>query len=271
MAARQGGGAGGWAVRFSPRQRVEHLVVMIVFTALVVSGLPQKFFQARWADAMLLALGGIERVRLIHRWAGILFAAVAAQHLAVVLWLVLTRRARPSLVPTRDDARDALAMLRYCLGLSDAHPAFDRYDYRQKFEYWGVVFGSLVMVATGFILYFPIAATRWLPGEVVPAAKVAHSNEALLAFLVIVIWHMYSAHFNPDVFPMDSSIFTGKISLERLEHEHALEHRRLFGATGGAAGSSEIGVGAQAPSGPEREVAVETPRASGDAGPRRAG
>ncbi len=239
MAARRGRGAGGWAVRFSLRQRIEHVVVMVLFTTLVVTGLPQKFFQARWADAMILALGGIERVHLIHRWVGLLFAALAVQHLVVVLWLVLTQRARPSLVPARQDARDAIAMLRYCLGLSDAHPAFDRYDYRQKFEYWGVVFGSLVMVVTGLILYFPITATRWLPGEVVPAAKAAHSNEAFLAFLVIVIWHMYSAHFNPDVFPMDSSIFTGRISLERLEHEHALEYRRLLGAAGGAGGPPE--------------------------------
>src|SRR5574341_146001 len=145
MAARRGRGAGGWAVRFSVRQRIEHGLVMVIFTALVVTGLPQKFFQARWADAMILALGGIERMRLVHRWSGILFAALALQHLAVVLWLVMARRARPSLVPSRQDARDALAMLRYCLGLSDAHPAFDRYDYRQKFEYWGMIFGSLVM------------------------------------------------------------------------------------------------------------------------------
>jgi len=235
MAEQVGRELDGMVVRFSVRQRVEHVVAMVLFTALVVTGLPQKFFQAGWAEPVLHALGGIERVRLVHRWTGILFALQMVQHLIVILWLVLAKRAQPSLVPTRQDARDAIAMLRYCLGLSDAHPAFDRYDYRQKFEYWGMIFGSLVMVATGFVLYFPIAITRWLPGEVVPAAKVAHSSEALLATLVIVIWHMYSAHINPDVFPMDASIFTGKISRARLEHEHALEARRLFGAPGGEA------------------------------------
>ena len=238
MAEQVGRELDGMVVRFSVRQRVEHVVAMVLFTALVVTGLPQKFFQAGWAEPVIHALGGIERVRLVHRWTGILFALQMVQHLIVILWLVLAKRAQPSLVPTRQDARDAIAMLRYCLGLSDAHPAFDRYDYRQKFEYWGMIFGSLVMVATGFVLYFPIAITRWLPGEVVPAAKVAHSSEALLATLVIVIWHMYSAHINPDVFPMDASIFTGKISRARLEHEHALEARRLFGAADAARGEA---------------------------------
>ncbi len=238
--------AGGMVVRFSPRQRVEHIIVMILFTALVVTGLPQKFFRAGWAQAAIAALGGIERMRVIHRWCGILFALMMVQHLAVVLWLVLTKRAQPSLVPTRQDARDAIGMLRYCLGLSPTHPAFDRYDYRQKFEYWGVVFGSLVMALTGFILYAPITATRWLPGEVVPASKVAHSNEALLATLVIVIWHMYSAHLNPDVFPIDASIFTGKIPRERLEREHGLEAQRLFGEGGGGAGHAPPGGGGAA-------------------------
>ncbi len=248
----EGGTGEGWVVRFSLRQRMEHLVAMVLFSALVVTGLPQKFFQAGWAEAMILALGGIQRTRLVHRWAGILFAALLVQHLVVVLWLVLAKRVQPALVPRRQDARDAIATLRYCLGLSDAHPAFDRYDYRQKFEYWGVIFGSLVMVATGFILYFPIAATRWLPGEVVPAAKAAHSNEALLAFLVIIIWHMYSAHINPDVFPMDASIFTGRISRERMEREHALEYRRHLGggqAAGPGPGAAEgDGISGPAPS-----------------------
>ena len=85
------------------------------------------------------------------------------------------------------------------------------------------------MILTGLILIYPTFTAKLLPGQVVPAAKVAHSNEGLMAFLVITIWHVYNAHLNPDVFPFDTCIFTGKISRERMEHEHPLELARMEG------------------------------------------
>ncbi len=83
------------------------------------------------------------------------------------------------------------------------------------------------MVSTGFVLLFPILTTTYLPGEIVPASKLAHGNEGFMAFLIVVLWHIYNAHLNPDVFPFDTAIFTGKISMDRLHHEHELEYERL--------------------------------------------
>jgi cytochrome b subunit of formate dehydrogenase len=218
------------AVRFEPIQRLEHALVMTLFTVLAITGIPQKFFDQGWARTLTGWLGGVDRARFLHRGAGILFSLVVVIHLTRVVVLVVKGKVGLSLVPTRKDFRDAMITLRYYLGASEEQARFDRFDYRQKFEYWGLVLGASVVVGTGFVLLYPSALTSVLPGQLVPAAQVAHSNEGLMAFLVVIVWHIYNAHFNPDVFPFDKTIFTGEISLERMHHEHPLEYERVVEA-----------------------------------------
>src|SRR3989304_2807541 len=123
-------------VRFSPLQRVEHLLVMIFFIVLVITGLPQGFFETSWAVWIIMSLGGIDMTRFIHRLFGILFAALAIWHLGRVTLLVLLRNERPSMVPTFKDFSDGTGTLKYSLGPAAQNPKFHGYDYRQKFEYW---------------------------------------------------------------------------------------------------------------------------------------
>jgi formate dehydrogenase gamma subunit len=219
-----------WIERFSVRQRVEHVGIMLLFLLLAVTGFPQKFFEAGWAQWTIVTLGGIDRLRWLHRMAGVAFSILAAVHLLAALGTALLSRSSWSMVPGKQDFADAVGTLKYYLGMQNDHPRFDRYDYRQKFEYWGLVLGGSVMIVTGFVLYFPVFFTRLLPGEMIPASKVAHSSEGLLAFLVVIVWHIYNAHLSPDVFPFDTSIFTGKVSAERMAHEHPLEYDRLIAA-----------------------------------------
>lgn len=216
-----------FVVRFNLRQRAEHWAVMGSFIVLVVTGLPQKYFESGWAEWIIITLGGIDMTRLLHRYFGILLTLLTLNHIGYVMYAVFFKKLRPSMIPTIKDASDAIMMLKYCLGVSDDQPRFDRYDYRQKFEYWGLLFGVFIMIITGFILYYPNWATVLFPGQVVAAAKLAHSWEAMLALSVVVTWHLYGAHFNPEVFPFDTTIFTGKISLERMLKEHPLEYARM--------------------------------------------
>lgn len=85
------------------------------------------------------------------------------------------------------------------------------------------------MIMTGVILWLPTLVTRILPGEFIPAAKALHSNEAMLIFLLNAVWHIYNSIFSPEAFPLDTSIFTGYISRERMIREHPLEYARMEG------------------------------------------
>jgi formate dehydrogenase subunit gamma len=218
-------------IRFSVRQRLEHFAVMVLFLLLALTGFPQKFYEAGWAAVVVDALGGVPRTRWLHRAAGLLFVALTAWHLLAAVVTAASRRVPLSMVPTRRDFRDVVMSLRYYLRLSEEQPRFDRFDYREKFEYWGLIIGALVMSATGVLLLFPILVATYLPGELIPVAKVAHSNEGLMAFLVVLTWHLYNAHLAPGAFPFNPTIFTGKISREHLLEHHALEYERLFGPT----------------------------------------
>ena len=216
-------------VRFSNSQRVQHLIVMVLFILLCVTGLPQKYFQASWAEAMLRMLGGVDAARWIHRASGLAFTVLMVAHVADLIARFWRGTGSVSMAPQRKDLTDALTTLRYYAGLVTTPARFDRFDYKQKFEYWGMLMGSVVVVATGLVLLFPIQITTWLPGSVIPVAVVAHSNEGLLAFLTIITWHVFNSCLTPDVFPVDTSIFTGRISEERLRQEHPLEYERLTG------------------------------------------
>jgi len=217
--------------RFGVYRMAEHHLNAIVFALLVITGLSQKFHDSSISQWIIISLGGVDTTRLIHRYLGILFTVFLTVHVMVAATGILFRKWQPSMLVTIKDYQDAIRNIFFYFGLAD-HPArCDRYDYRQKFEYWGVVLGGCLMVATGFILWFPVLSSQLFPGEVIPAAKTAHSNEALLAFLVIATWHIYNAIFSPEVFPLDTVIFTGRISRERMLHEHPVELAAIEGVS----------------------------------------
>lgn len=215
-------------IRFTLSQRIEHAIQIVSFSTLVLTGICQKYNTHVSAEWIIHALGGIESVRTIHRFMGALLVLESIFHVLVIAWNFGIKKRKSEMLPRFQDARDALHMILYFIGVRKHRARFDRYDFRQKAEYWALVWGTVVMVATGLMMWFPVETTSMLPGEMIPAAKAAHGGEGLLAFLAILIWHMYSAHLAPEVFPFDLVMFTGKIPEERMIHEHPLEYERLM-------------------------------------------
>lgn len=200
---------------------------MATFIVLVVTGLSQKFHSLDISLWLIFHLGGIDYVRLIHRYAGMVFLGVTALHIITGIVCIAAKKWPPSMVINKKDFSDAIHNIRYYLGVETQPAICDRYSYKQKFEYWGVLISSVVMVFSGIILWFPVFLTQFLPGEIIPAAKVIHTNQGFLMFLIIALWHIYNSIFSPDVFPLDKSIFTGYISQERMALEHPIELARI--------------------------------------------
>lgn len=205
--------------RFALSQRLEHILLISTFTTLAVTGLPQKFSGQAWAEAMIQFMGGIETVRVIHRFAATLMMLETVYHFAVIAYRVVVRRVRMTMLPTLTDARDAWQAFLHNIGLAKHPPQMGRYTFEEKVEYWALIWGTVVMIITGFMLWNPIATARFFSGQFIPAAKAAHGGEALLAVLSIIIWHMYSVH----VRRFNKAMFTGTITEDEMRHEHPLE------------------------------------------------
>lgn len=206
-------------LRFTVSQRIEHWLMVISFTALAVTGLPQKFAGDGWAETIIAWFGGIEIVRVIHHVAAIVLLLAAIYHGISLMYQVIVRRTRWTMYPQLQDAVDAINAVLYNLGVRKQEPRYDHFSFAEKFEYWALVWGTLVMAFTGFMLWNPIITTRFLSGDVIPAAKAAHGAEAILAVLAVLVWHFYNVHLRS----FNRSMFTGKLTAHDMEHEHGLE------------------------------------------------
>jgi len=213
--------------RFSPYRIIEHWSHAVIFVVLVITGISQKYHTYDLSQWVVLQLGGIDAVRLIHRAAGFILIILFIQHAVVAALGVGRLRWQASMIIQLKDFKDAVTNLKYYFGVRN-HPAtFDRYDYKQKFDYWGVLVSNLIMIITGLILWFPITTSKYLYGEFIPAANVIHTSQSLLVILIIVIWHIYNSIFSPEIFPFDTSILSGYISKERMVLEHPAELERM--------------------------------------------
>ncbi len=216
--------------RFDIPQIVQHAGLMVSFIILAVTGLPLKFHDWAISQWWMGVWGGVDAVRSVHHLAAWVMGLVCFYHLGY-LWYTITILKRPfplKMIPSGQDFVKLFQELLYFAGLRREKPEYDRFNWREKFDYWAIFWGMPVMAGSGFILMYPVLVTKLLPGWVVPAALVAHSDEAMLALLWIFMVHIFFNHFAPGVFPVNTSIFTGKVARERYQEEHSLEYERLM-------------------------------------------
>ncbi|OGO38344.1 MAG: hypothetical protein A2147_10615 [Chloroflexi bacterium RBG_16_57_8] len=215
--------------RFDIHQRIQHIGLALSFIVLVLSGLPLKFPAAGISQWWVAFWGGVEVTRAAHRIGAYVMVLVSVYHVVYLLYtVIILKRPFPiRMIPSRKDIVDFYQDLAYSFGLRKEKAVYDRYNWREKFDYWAIFWGVPVMAGSGFILMYPVFVTQFLPGWIVPAALVAHSDEAMLALTWIFVVHMFFSHLAPGVFPMNTSIFSGKVSRERYRREHTLEYERL--------------------------------------------
>lgn len=215
--------------RFHVLHRLLHIVIIVNFTALTITGFLLRFSHFEWIQGTTALIGGLAVTGGVHRFcAGFFYIGVIIH----ILWLcyhkfILKGRLMgpDSMLPVRKDLTDIYQNLRYIFGRGTP-PLFDRFSYLQKVDYWAVMLGMQSMGITGLIMWHPEFFAAIFPGYVINIASHFHFHEAVLAVMYIGIVHMSDTHLIPEVFPMEKSIFNGKISRERFVNDHANEWNR---------------------------------------------
>lgn len=211
--------------RFTLGQRWEHGVLILSTLVLLLTGLPQKYRDMSWSQDLLSTPERLDLVRQIHHIAALVLAMEALYHVGRAIYLLARRKMPAAMFPTMQDVYDAWHMIQYLLFLRKEKPAFGKYNFEQKVTYWFLFFGFALMGISGFIIWFPVQFTKFLPGGVVPASKMAHSTESVVAAIFILVWHFYHVHIER----LNLSIFTGRLSEKEMREFHGKEYERLNG------------------------------------------
>lgn len=226
--------------RFKRLHSILHIMVVVSFLGLAVTGMTLKFSYLGWAQWLSGLLGGFESAAYIHRICAIITFTYFGTHLFDLIRTKIRSKqswkqmlfGSSSMLPNKTDLKELFGTLKWFVGLGP-RPAYGRWTYWEKFDYFAVFWGVGVIGITGLMLWFPEIFTLVLPGWIINVATIIHSDEALLATGFIFTVHFFNTHFRPDKFPMDTVIFTGRVPLEELkldrprEYEELVKSRRL--------------------------------------------
>jgi cytochrome b subunit of formate dehydrogenase len=221
--------------RFNRNFRFQHMVMFSSVIILIITGMPIKFPNFILSRFFVNLWGGINNSTIVHRIGAGMLIYFMVHHM---LYTILSRDGRRDfmlLIPMPKDIRDAIQNVRYFLGRSPEKPKFGRFSYVEKFDYWAVYWGCVIMIGSGALLWGESIALKYMPKYFLDIAHEAHSDEALLATLAIVIWHFYNVHFNPDRFPGTLMWWHGQISEHEMKDHHPLEYEEIVAKRAGQA------------------------------------
>ena len=226
--------------RFTRGMTIGHLILTVSFTALAVSGFALRYPDAWWVKWLFHGATGLAARGAVHRVAALVLVGIAVVNACFLLFTRNGRRELRMLMLGIGDIRDMFLNMAYMVGLRKSPPKFDRYSYIEKFEYWGMWWGTLLMIITGFSMWFVNVFLQYLPKLALDVIALVHFYEAWLAVLTIIVWHLYYMIFDPHTYPMNWSWITGRITVEDFKERHPLEYQREWRKTvQGDAESSE--------------------------------
>ncbi len=213
--------------RWNKSVRIQHGILMVSFILLIMTGWPLRFAHLEASKYVMWMFGGVKGAGIIHRIAAVGLITVSIYHVFYLISQWLRGHRELTMLPSLKDVKDFITDISYWLGLSPKPAKYGRYNYLEKFEYFALIWGNLVMILTGLVLWFPVWASRNLFDWVNDLALLIHDYEAWLAGLAIFIWHLYWVHLNPRVFPMDPVWLTGRVSIEELKEMRTYEYEKL--------------------------------------------
>ncbi len=219
--------------RFGTFERLMHLGMVVSFLTLASTGLPLKYSHSQIANWFVHNVIGFQMAATLHRVAAILLIFIFFIHLYRIFYKAFIQRQKgvffgpDSLMPNMQDFKDFFNHIAYFIGVKEKEPKFGRWTYWEKFDYFAVFWGMLVIGSSGVTLWFPEFFTQIFPGWLINAAHIIHSEEALLATAFIFTVHFFNTHLRPGAFPMDEVIFTGRVTEEHFNEERPLQRETL--------------------------------------------
>jgi cytochrome b subunit of formate dehydrogenase len=215
-------------LRMTVNERIQHATLAISFLTLVWTGFMLSYPNSWWVSHIRdISSGAFEARSLLHRISAVIMVTVSLYHIYYILFTVRGRQLIKDLLPRYQDIRDAIDVAKFNLGISKIKPKLDRFSYVEKAEYWALIWGTIVMTATGVIMWFDNTFMGILTKLGWDIARTVHYYEAWLAFLAIVVWHFYFVIFNPDAYPMNLAFWKGTITEEEMAEEHPIELEKI--------------------------------------------